>query len=211
MNEIATGDGPDRVLLSLRFDPGRLISCISNLGLREYIYYDVIPLTAPAHLLDPSLPEPPAGGNFADGSWTDWQDTKALRHSSYLLEVVENIRRHTTVTLVRVLRLAAGAAVPEHTDPTLGLHIEDSVVRLTIPVLCPDHCIFYLNNAPVSMQPGECWYLRLTDPHRIENASHSERIHLTIDCIPNAWVRDQIAGAAGRESEFRHSPRARCS
>ena len=51
---------------------------------------------------------------------------------------------------------------------------------------------FYLNGKEVYMQPGECWYLKLTDPHRIVNDGTSERINLSIDMIPNNWIRKLI-------------------
>ena len=95
-----------------------------------------------------------------------------------------------------MLRLEAGAVVKEHTDPTLGLHIERSMVRLTIPILTHEDVQFLLNGTEVPLQAGECWYLRLTDPHQVINASAQERINLTIDVIPNEWLRNVISQAA---------------
>jgi hypothetical protein len=91
------------------------------------------------------------------------------------------------------LRLEAGAIVKEHTDPTLDLGTENSVIRLTIPILSDDTVEFFLNGSPVPMLPGECWYLRLSDPHRIVNAGAMERINLTIDMVPNEWVKSLLA------------------
>jgi hypothetical protein len=88
-----------------------------------------------------------------------------------------------------LLRLAPGGIVDEHTDPTLGLQVEQSVIRLTIPILTNEAVEFFLNGNPVPMKPGECWYLRLTDPHRVVNAGTTERINMTIDMVPNEWVR----------------------
>ena len=42
------------------------------------------------------------------------------------------------------------------------------------------------------MKPGECWYMRLTDPHKVINNGSTERVNLTIDIIPNDWVRNMI-------------------
>ncbi|MEO1260751.1 MAG: aspartyl/asparaginyl beta-hydroxylase domain-containing protein [Bacteroidota bacterium] len=188
----ATDQVKDRIKLPLTFDVAKMQEELNNLNFNTFIYYDVMPLRAPAHQVDPSLPAPPPADDYADGSWTDWMDTKALKQSPYLMSVVDYFRQHTKVTLVRLLRLEAGAFVKEHTDPTLGLHIEKSVVRLTIPIQTNDGVIFYLNREPVPMQPGECWYLRLTDPHAINNAGATERVNLTIDMIPNEWVRSMI-------------------
>lgn len=152
-------------------------------------------MRAPAHLVDPSLPFPPPANDYADGSWTEWLDTKDLKSSPYLMSVIDTFRAHTKVTLVRILRLAAGNVVKEHTDPTLGLEVEKSVVRLTIPILINEHVDFFLNSTGVDMRPGECWYLRLTDPHSVVNSGATDRINLTIDMIPNEWLRSIILNA----------------
>ena len=69
------------------------------------------------------------------------------------------------------------------------------MIRLTIPILVHEDVTFYLNKTPVGMGLGECWYLRLTDPHSIVNASEIQRINMSIDMIPNEWVTEQIVNA----------------
>lgn len=191
----ANDDIADRVKLSLRFDVDRMLADLEHMNLEPFIHYSVMPLRSPAHLVDPSIPKPPPADDYADGSWTDWLDTPALKAAPYLTEVVDTFRQHTAVTLVRILRLEARSSVDEHTDPTLGVHIERSVVRLTIPIQSEREVVFFLNDQPVPMQPGECWYLRLTDPHRIIHGGRQERINLTVDMIPNEWVWSLIQDA----------------
>ena len=185
----------DRIRLPTCFDAARMQAEVQSLNLGDFIYYEVIPLRAPAHLVDPALPHPPPADDYADGSWTDWLDTPVLKEAAYLSEVVDTFRKNTDVTLVRLLRLEAGAVVKEHTDPTLGLEQESSVIRLTVPVFGGEQVEFYLNDSLVPMQPGECWYLRLSDPHRIVNAGDTERINMTIDMIPNEWVRSLLTNS----------------
>lgn len=185
----------DRIKLPFTFDVPKMQAEVTTLGLDQYIYYDVLPLRSPAHVVDTSLPHPPPAEDYADGSWTDWLDTSLLKKSPYLTSVVDHFRAHTKVTLVRLLRLSPRATVREHTDPTLGIHIHKSVIRLTIPIFTNPEVEFYLNNKIVPLQAGECWYLRLTDPHRIDNNSDVERINLTIDMIPNDWVRELLKEA----------------
>jgi len=182
----------DRIRLPLDFDAAAMREEIEAMRLGDFIYYDVLPLRAPAHLVDPSIAPPPPADDYADGCWTDWLDTRALQEAAYLSQVVDTFREHTDVTLVRLLRLEAGAVVREHTDPTLGLEQEKSVIRLTIPVISGEQVEFYLNDSLVPMRPGECWYLRLSDPHRIVNAGDTERINLSIDMVPNEWVRSLL-------------------
>ena len=184
----------DRIRLPVSFDAARMQREIEDMNLGEFIYYDVMPLRAPAHLVDPTRPAPLPAEDYADGSWTEWLDTALLADSAYLTEVVNSFRAHTTVTLVRLLRLEAAAIVKEHTDPTLGLEQQRSVIRLTIPIQTNAGVEFFLNDEPVPMQPGECWYLRLSDPHRIVNAGATERINLSIDTVPNDWLRSLLIG-----------------
>ncbi len=182
----------DRILLPLTFDVEKMKKEALAFKLNDFNYYKVMPLRGPAHIIDPTLPTPPPADDYADGSWTDWLDSPELKASPYLTSVVDSFREHTKVTLVRLIGLQGGNVVPVHTDPTLGLQITESVIRLTIPVISDDQVTFFLNNKPVPMKPGECWYMRLTDPHEVVNSSNEDRVNLTIDMIPNEWVRSMI-------------------
>lgn len=185
----------DRVKLPLNFDAQKMFEEFEAIKNDQFEYYKVIQLRAPAHMVDTSLPFPPPADDYADGSWTPWLDTPELNASPYLASVIDHFKANTKVTLVRLLRLAPNSEVQEHTDPTLGLEVERSVVRLTIPVFNAPGVEFYLNDAIVPMLPGECWYLRLTDKHKVLNNSDQERVNLTIDMIPNEWVVDLISQA----------------
>lgn len=194
-NPTTLNEAKDRVKLALTFDVAKMQAEVKALNLNHFIYYNVLPIRSPAHLVDTSLPFPLPAEDYADGSWTEWMDTPTLKNAPYLSEIVDTFKQHTKVTLVRLLRLEAGAVVKEHTDPTLGLHIPKSVVRMTIPIFSGDAVQFFLNDEIVPMKEGECWYLRLTDPHRIVNGGNVERINLTIDMIPNEWVKAMVLKA----------------
>ncbi|AQS92933.1 aspartyl beta-hydroxylase [Polaribacter sp. BM10] len=182
----------DRVQLPFNFDTEKLTQETKILCHEDFVYYNVIQLRGPAHIVDSSLPFPPPAKDYADGSWTKWLNTNSLEKSVYLKSIVEKFQKNTTVTLVRLLRLAPYSEVKEHTDPTLGLTVEKSVIRITIPILNNDKMVFNLNKTPVNMKPGECWYLDLTKPHQITNNCNEERINLTIDMIPNDWLKNLI-------------------
>ncbi|MFC3881029.1 aspartyl/asparaginyl beta-hydroxylase domain-containing protein [Algoriphagus namhaensis] len=187
----------DRVKLPIVFDSNKILEEIRKLNLETFEYYDVLPLRAPAYLVDTSLPFPAPVGDYADGSWTEWMDTKTFQGCPYINEVVNTFKQHTTVNLVRILRLSGNSVVKEHTDPTLALEEEKSMIRLTIPVTHNPECQFILNGRLVDMKPGECWYLKLNDPHKVINEGNSERINLTIDLIPNKWIVDLIYKSIG--------------
>jgi hypothetical protein len=182
----------DRIKLPFYFDPDALLKDIQAMQLRPFIYYDVIPLRNPAHLIDSSRPMPAEVDDYADGSWTEWLNSSLLETAPNIAKIIEFFEQHSRITLVRLLRLEAGSHVKEHTDPTLGLQIERSVVRLTIPIQSEEQVVFYLNKTEVPMRPGECWYLRLTDPHSIEHRGQIERINMTIDLTPNEWLESQL-------------------
>jgi hypothetical protein len=181
-----TDASPDRVRLTRSYDVERMQHEVAALSLHEFIHYSVLPLTEPRAIKTQV-------DDYADGSWAEWPPTPLLEACPYLTSIVEEFRSHTDVTLVRLLRLAPGGIVDPHTDPTLGLQIERSVIRLTVPIFTNEGVAFYLNEQVVPLRLGECWYLRFADTHRAVNAGSTERIHLSIDMIPNDWVRSSIA------------------
>lgn len=182
----------DRIQLPFIFDVEKMLAEVQALKQEHYEYYKVIPLRAPAHLVDTSLPFPPPAGDYADGSWTEWMNTAALEKSCYLKSIINVFSQYTTINLVRLLFLAPNSVVKEHTDPTLALEEDKSMIRLTIPIDNNDGVAFYLNDTLVPMKVGECWYLRLSDPHRVINNGTTDRINLTIDIIPNAKIIELI-------------------
>lgn len=188
----------DSIRLPFTFDVDKMLAEAQALQNDQYEYYKVLSLRAPAHLVDTSLPYPPPANDYADGSWTDWMNTSFLEKSPYLTSIVDMFSQYTTVNLVRLLFLAPNSVVKEHTDPTLALEEEKSMIRLTIPIHTNEGVSFILNDAVVPMEMGECWYLRLTDPHQVINNGTTDRINLTIDVIPNDKIIDLITKAIER-------------
>lgn len=182
----------DRIQLPFSFDVAKMLVEAQALKQAHYEFYKVIPLRAPAHLVDISLPFPPPASDYADGSWTNWLDTPSLEKSPYLKSIINTFNQYTTVNLVRLLFLAPNSIVKEHTDPTLALEEDKSMIRLTIPIDNNEDVAFFLNDTLVPMKVGECWYLRLSDPHRVINNGTTDRINLTIDIIPNDKIIEII-------------------
>jgi hypothetical protein len=52
---------------------------------------------------------------------------------------------------------------------------------------------FYVDDMRVVMEPGECWYLDLSRPHRVHNRGSTDRVHLVVDCRVNEWLTSQLA------------------
>jgi quercetin dioxygenase-like cupin family protein len=91
---------------------------------------------------------------------------------------------------VRLMNLAAGTRIKEHTEHYLAA--ENGFARLHIPIVTNDRVVFRLNGTQVVLNEGECWYLRLSDPHSVENNGQSDRVHLVIDADINAWLESML-------------------
>jgi len=109
---------------------------------------------------------------------------------------------------VRLLRLAAGGVIREHRDD--DLRFEDGEARLHVPLATNPEVEFYVDGERVVMEAGECWYLDLSRPHRVQNRGSADRIHLVIDCRVNEWLAAQIAAAAPVERAARSASGAEC-
>lgn len=123
-------------------------------------------------------PDPTASDSFAD--------TELLGQCPYYQSVLATFK--CQLTAVRLLRLKAGSNIREHRDYRLGY--EDGEVRLHIPVITNPDVAFFLQGERIMMQEGECWYLNVNLPHRVDNQSKTDRIHLVVDCIVNDWLAE---------------------
>jgi hypothetical protein len=178
---------PDRLRLPFSFDAARLAEDLANLGgnwtphfVRQNYSGDwgVIPLRAPGgetHPIRMIYPDP---------TQQTFVDTAALLASPYFREVLSSFQ--STLRATRLMRLAPGSVIKEHTDP--GLRFEEGIARIHIPVLTNPDVEFYLNGSRVVMTAGSCWYLRLSDPHRVANRGKTDRVHLVIDLKVNGWL-----------------------
>ncbi|AZD05629.1 Aspartyl/asparaginyl beta-hydroxylase [Pseudomonas chlororaphis] len=95
------------------------------------------------------------------------------------------------IVSARLLRLGPGARIHEHRDYDLGG--PDADLRLHIPLLSPPRVDFLLDGQRMPMLAGECWFLDLSRPHRVDNYDTQARIHLVLDCRPDPWLEQAIA------------------
>ncbi len=145
-----------------------------------------------------------AGGNNAllvGRDATDYDASGMQERCPHLHAVIQSF--HCPLRAVRLLKLSVGSVIREHRDYDLGY--DQGEVRIHVPVITNPQVEFYLNNKRIIMNPGECWYLDLNQPHRVYNRGSTDRIHLVIDCVLNDWLRDLIAQGIpyeGKESSF---------
>ena len=189
---------PDRLKLPLSFDPLRLQNELRRFDEADWIPHfvasnyhgdwSVIPLRGPAGA------EHPVMMIYSDPCCAEFADTPFLRRSPYFQEVLASFEFE--LLAVRLMKLAGGSRILEHRDHDLS--VEEGTVRLHIPILTSPDTRFYLNGRKVVMGEGECWYLRLSDPHRVVNEGAVDRIHLVIDAPASDSMRALLSCGAAR-------------
>lgn len=180
--------------LPLQFDPARLQADLARIAPEEWIphfntnYYEGdwsgISLRAARGSHLQLYQDPTAHGVF--------EDTEFLERCPYFREVLSAF--NCELESVRLLRLRAGSSIREHCDYKLGL--EDGSLRIHVPIQTNADVHFYIEDQLVTMGVGETWYLNVNRPHRVENASVYDRVHLVIDGIVNDWVRGMFPAEA---------------
>ncbi|GAA5784311.1 aspartyl/asparaginyl beta-hydroxylase domain-containing protein [Chitiniphilus shinanonensis] len=116
-------------------------------------------------------------------------------------------RIEAPIRSARLLALGAGARILEHRDPDLGA--PDGDVRLHVPLRTHPQVEFVLDGEAVPMAEGECWMLDLSRPHRVDNDSDRERVHLVVDVARCDWLSDAIAAGLSDTPAARPSRAAR--
>jgi hypothetical protein len=182
----------DRIQLPFDFDPIQLQSDVKNLSKVDWINHfvsqnyqgnwSVIPLTAREGATHPILMAAAIPGDY------DFVPTPFLAFCPYIETVLDQFK--TDKRAVRLMKLTAGSEIKEHQDYDL----DEEEVRIHIPVYTNDKVSFCVNGVEVKMNEGECWYLRLSDPHRVLNAGETDRIHLVIDLKLNDWLKEILLG-----------------
>ena len=169
-----------------RFDPARLKAELEHISPADWMphfntniyegeWSGVALRSIAGHALQ-LYPDPTATGAFSD--------TELLARCPYYQEVLKTFR--CPLTSVRLLKLKARSNIREHRDYKLGF--EDGEMRVHIPVVTDPAVAFFVNGERVLMQEGETWYVDVNLPHRVDNASDIDRIHLVVDCVVNDWL-----------------------
>ncbi|MCF6434244.1 aspartyl/asparaginyl beta-hydroxylase domain-containing protein [Pseudoalteromonas sp. MMG022] len=182
----------DRVKLKLHFDPQRLQNDLHQLQQEAWIAHfvtqnytgewSVIPLRGPASATHPVMMI------YSDPACTHFSNTPFIAACDYFQSVLDAFR--CPLMAARLMKLTAGSYIKEHTDHDLT--VENGLARLHIPIVTNEKVDFRLNKQRVVLNPGECWYLRLSDPHSVLNAGHSDRVHLVLDVQVNDWLLEQM-------------------
>jgi hypothetical protein len=192
---------PDRVRLPINCNPSPLAAEVAALPTSAWTRHfvpgnyqgdwSVVPLRAPAGAVHPimKITSPP--------DCTDWVETEFLAACPSIQLALAQL--DCALDAVRLMRLGPGSQILEHRDHDLSA--EFGVARLHIPLTTSPDVEFRLNGTAAVMQPGEYWYLRLSDPHAVVNRGELKRIHLVVDVRMNDWLASVLCGAASPEPE----------
>ena len=182
----------DRLKLDLSFDPLLPLGDLERLESVDWVEhfvkqnYDgdwsVIPLRGPATATHPVMMI------YSDPSCSEFASTPFLDGCPYFRTVLKSFL--CPLQAVRLMKLSSGSRIREHTDHDLAA--ENGTARLHIPIVTNDGVDFRLNGTRVFMNEGECWYLRLSDPHSVENNGDSDRVHLVIDAEVDGWLQAHL-------------------
>jgi hypothetical protein len=92
---------------------------------------------------------------------------------------------------IRLMRLHPGGHIMRHSDP---LHtIDPRLVRVHVPVITNPDVWFMVNDARVTMLPGETWHVDVRFPHEVRNRGNSVRVHLVMDLVRDAALDRLLA------------------
>jgi hypothetical protein len=123
-----------------------------------------------------SIPLISLNGEMNDNFNGPMKATERLERSPYIQQVLASFDE--VFGRSRLMGLAAGCAVPEHRD--INYHWYNRV-RIHVPVITNPDVLFYCGDTHVHMQAGETWIFDSWKPHRVENGSDENRVHLVID------------------------------
>jgi hypothetical protein len=113
-----------------------------------------------------------------------FMETPLLARCHYFREVLNAF--HCPLKSVRLLSLAPGSFIREHSDHALGY--DDGEIRIHIPVITDAAVEFYVCGERLLLEEGRCYFINVNLPHRVNNRSSISRIHLVIDAEVNDWV-----------------------
>lgn len=182
----------DRVKLDVVFDvfalQRELASLQSELWINHFVQQNYEGEWCVIALRGPAGAEHPIQMIYSDPSCSEFADTPYLAKCPYIRDVLSWFK--CPLQSVRLMKLTAGSHIKEHCDH--DLEVESGAARLHIPLLTSTHVDFRLNGSSVVMREGECWYLRLSEPHSVKNDGSSDRVHLVIDTLVNDWLLEEL-------------------
>lgn len=106
--------------------------------------------------------------------------------TAYLKEVMEKIiQLQLQPCRARIIRLTAGGASTWHRDAP----DEAYCVRLHIPIVTNEHCLFKIENDSAHLPAdGSAYFLKVNRMHQVVNDGATDRYHLVMDIKDTAGI-----------------------
>jgi hypothetical protein len=117
-----------------------------------------------------------AGGGDNDAVSGEMKPTAALAACPYVQQVLASF--DTVWSRSRLMRIAGGSQVPQHSD--INYHWFHRV-RVHVPVITRPEVRFHCGGESVHMAAGEAWIFDNWREHRVENPTPDARVHLVAD------------------------------
>jgi hypothetical protein len=125
--------------------------------------------------------------------------TAHLKRSPYLRQVLAGFG--VVWSRSRLLRLAAGAVVPAHSDIHYHWFYR---VRMHVPIVTLPPVRFTCGAESVHMAAGEAWVFDNWRVHHVENPTDADRVHLVADTWGSAAFWELIAQGAKADAPIQH-------
>lgn len=178
--------------LPVLFDAARLQTEVAALPDQAWVAHpDGAPGNSAARLIS-------AGGAETDAVHGQMLPTPWLEGMPYLRQVLASFG--VVWSRSRLMRLAAGANVPEHADINYHWHTR---VRLHIPVFTQPQVRFHCDGQVAHMAAGEAWIFDNWRRHHVKNGGSRDRIHLVADTTGTASFWRLACGPAPPREQWR--------
>jgi hypothetical protein len=191
---------PDRLKLPLAFEADRLAQDLAALAATPWTAHFVAQnyegdwSVIPLRTAKGAAGQHPVRMIYSDPTATEFEDTPFMAPCPYFREVAWAFG--TAPGATRLMRLTPGSVIKEHAD--FDLAAEEGTARIHVPVTTNPDVVFEVNRRRVDMAPGEAWYLRLADPHRVANRGTTDRVHLVIDLPLNPALTALLEAAVAQ-------------
>lgn len=113
--------------------------------------------------------------------------TRHMNHCPYIRQVLAVLG--APIGRTRLMRLAPGSAVPEHSDANYHWWKR---MRIHIPIITQPSVAFRSGDSTVHMPAGTCWTFNNDQLHAVDNPTACARIHLVADTVGSPSLFERL-------------------
>jgi len=175
------------VRLPFRFDVERLSQEVLAFGESEWLPH------VQGFKGNMAIPLISLNGEMNDSFNGPMKVTAQLQRSPYIQQVLASFDE--VFGRSRLMGLGGNCEVPSHRD--INYHWYNRV-RIHIPIITNPQVLFYCGDTHVHMAAGETWIFDSWLPHKVENRSGENRVHLVIDTAGSSKFWNTVDGSEWR-------------